>query len=848
MKRLATLVTVAALGCSTAAAQAATITVTTTTDEVAAGDGRSSLREAIAAVDDPSAGSPDCATADSGANTIVLGASDYQLSIKGEHTANQSGDLNVFGGVNVTIVGAGVDTTAIDASGLQGKDPSGQLVSDRAMSILAGATVTLRNLVVENGKAPSGAAGADGNNTSAGAAGDGGAGGVGENGGGILNAGDLTLDHSALIGNAAGDGGNGGKGGTASGAGGDGGKGGQGGAGGAGGAVYNIGTLMVNDSKILSNRGGFAGTGGKGGPSTDGGHGGAGGASSPLGDGGGIYNTGTLSVTNSTIAANKVVGGGDGGIGGSGDPGGGGGRGGDGASGGGIWSDGGSVSITNSTIVENLAADGGVGGQGGQTDDTEPGGFGGDGGNGGAGGGVQIEGPTVTPVLLNDTIADNLRGFAGLGGSGGVNQNQAVGQHGSAGINGFGGGVVDAPLSASDNSPATELVNTLLADNSSNCYGGSEGKVVDGGHNLSFGTSDDDCPSTFGSGDPKLGTLADNGGPTPTIALQAGSVAIDQIPATGAGCPATDQRGVPRPQPAGGECDIGAYEYAPPKCQPVSTQTQAGTPVTVQLSCADPAGVAVTYAIVSAPAHGTLSGLDATQGTVTYTPSAGYSGPDSFTYGASSSNGTSSPQTVSITVNPPPGGSTGGGSSGGGSSGGGSSGGGSSGGGSSGGGSSGGGSSGGGTSGGGTGHGPVPAISAARLTHNRFRVGARATAVTARRNKTRRAPIGTTIRFTLSAPARLVITFTHPAPGRQHGDRCVAPTRRLTRAHAKRCTRQLPAGKLTRASEPQGADAVPFSGRIGMRALQPGVYHATLQPFNATGASRPLTVRFTVVG
>ena len=57
-----------------------------------------------------------------------------------------------------------------------------------------------------------------------------------------------------------------------------------------------------------------------------------------------------------------------------------------------------------------------------------------------------------------------------------------------------------------------------------------------------------------------LGPLQDNGGSTDTLALLAGSAAIDRGNATG--CPATDQRGVGRPQQGG--CDIGAYEFAPP--------------------------------------------------------------------------------------------------------------------------------------------------------------------------------------------------------------------------------------------------------------------------------------------
>jgi predicted outer membrane repeat protein len=54
-----------------------------------------------------------------------------------------------------------------------------------------------------------------------------------------------------------------------------------------------------------------------------------------------------------------------------------------------------------------------------------------------------------------------------------------------------------------------------------------------------------------------LAALADNGGPTQTMALLPGSSLIDA--GNDADCAATDQRGVPRPQK--NHCDIGAYEY-----------------------------------------------------------------------------------------------------------------------------------------------------------------------------------------------------------------------------------------------------------------------------------------------
>ncbi|MCS6882880.1 MAG: choice-of-anchor Q domain-containing protein [Oscillochloridaceae bacterium] len=53
---------------------------------------------------------------------------------------------------------------------------------------------------------------------------------------------------------------------------------------------------------------------------------------------------------------------------------------------------------------------------------------------------------------------------------------------------------------------------------------------------------------------PQLQALADNGGPTRTMAITAASPAFN----AGADCPPTDQRGVARPQ--GAACDLGAFE------------------------------------------------------------------------------------------------------------------------------------------------------------------------------------------------------------------------------------------------------------------------------------------------
>jgi hypothetical protein len=92
--------------------------------------------------------------------------------------------------------------------------------------------------------------------------------------------------------------------------------------------------------------------------------------------------------------------------------------------------------------------------------------------------------------------------------------------------------------------------------------------VTDAGYNLSADATNSCSLSSaqhdLVKTDPKLGALANNGGPTKTEAPLKGSPAIDAIPAGKAGCvaDATDQRGVARPQPTGGRCDVGAVELA----------------------------------------------------------------------------------------------------------------------------------------------------------------------------------------------------------------------------------------------------------------------------------------------
>ena len=74
--------------------------------------------------------------------------------------------------------------------------------------------------------------------------------------------------------------------------------------------------------------------------------------------------------------------------------------------------------------------------------------------------------------------------------------------------------------------------------------------------------------------DPLLSVLADHGGYTQTLALGAGSPAIDT--GNDATCAPADQRGVTRPQ--GLHCDLGAYESEPILITPTFTPTQTYTP------------------------------------------------------------------------------------------------------------------------------------------------------------------------------------------------------------------------------------------------------------------------------
>jgi hypothetical protein len=222
------------------------------------------------------------------------------------------------------------------------------------------------------------------------------------------------------------------------------------------------------------------------------------------GNGGGIRNRGTLTLTHSTVSGNTTSGGG-----------------------GGILNyNEGTLTLTNSTVSDNSATE--------------------------YGGGIN-NGGTLT--LTNSTVSGN-------------SFSQVTTESFGGGISNYAGTVTLINSTVSDNSgdgiftiegPMT-LTNTLVA----NDCGGAFLDVSGGGNLESPGdTCGFDHPTdqvNVSAENLKLGPLADNGGPTMTHALLPGSVAIDAIPADA--CEVDeDQRGVTRPQ--GPACDVGALEVQP---------------------------------------------------------------------------------------------------------------------------------------------------------------------------------------------------------------------------------------------------------------------------------------------
>ncbi|MGQ0621546.1 MAG: choice-of-anchor Q domain-containing protein [Panacagrimonas sp.] len=237
-------------------------------------------------------------------------------------------------------------------------------------------------------------------------------------------------------------------------------------------------------------------------------------------DGGaGIFNAGgVLSLVDSTVSLNITTVG----------------------MGGGIHNRYGTLSLSNSTVSGNYAVRGG-----------------------GIYSSTNVGGPDRT-TISNSTISGNSAAEFG----GGVSNTSGFTRIRSSTLtnniapDGAGAGVA----SIGDTVTFTEIGSSIVAGNNG-------GDVDFVGNVINSFTSDADnligdgnAAATFnqtgdqtGVADPGLQALADNGGPTRTHALDLDSPALDAVVDTCS--PATDQRGVSRPQ--GGACDIGAFELEP---------------------------------------------------------------------------------------------------------------------------------------------------------------------------------------------------------------------------------------------------------------------------------------------
>jgi predicted outer membrane repeat protein len=231
----------------------------------------------------------------------------------------------------------------------------------------------------------------------------------------------------------------------------------------------------------------------------------SGNSSAGIDDGGGIasYGNGPLTVTNSTFSGNTA-----------------------GGRGGGIFNTSGTLTVTNSTFSSNSATGGGG-----------------------------IFNVTSGPLTVtNSTFSSNEGG--GIYNSGTLTVTNCTFSGNSASQ---GGGIYNSEGAAT-------VTNTIVANSTSggNCFG----TITDSGHNIDDGTT---CGFSTANGslsstNPQLDPagLKDNGGPTQTIALEAGSPAVNAGNESVCAAPPVnnlDQRGYPRPGMGATSCSIGAYEY-----------------------------------------------------------------------------------------------------------------------------------------------------------------------------------------------------------------------------------------------------------------------------------------------
>ncbi len=489
---------------------AATITVTNTNDS-----GAGSLRQAIA-----NAASGDTIVFDSGltGGTITLTSSQLTINKRLTISGLGAGNLTISGNHKYRVFSVGT-SALVTISGLT--IAGGYVSNARGGGISNAGSLTLQNSIVSGNQIAGALLGI-----------------LAWGGSGIYNSGTLTVTYSTISDNSD--------------------KSNSGG----GGGIYSDGKLILEDSIVRGNQvhtTSFYGQYGGGGICNRGTatiarstiiSNTAAGYSS--GGGGGIYNSGTLTLADSVVSTNNA----------NPDT-----RGSYGGYGGGIlnWQSG-TLVVEGSTIAGNVAdRDGGgiinVGAltiiastiSGNLAKANRPTSGSGQVGLGGGG----IENSTGILTVENSTISNNRSNqYAGglVNDEGTLRLTFSTVSNNSAGT--IGGGLY---ITGSVTDTLVYLSNSIIANSTGqDCV--NEGGAITNTYTL---IQDNTCNPNL-SGDPLLGPLQNNGGDTETQALQPGSPAIDQIPYDMNGCGTTyttDQRDVSRPQ--GDNCDIGAFEAQP---------------------------------------------------------------------------------------------------------------------------------------------------------------------------------------------------------------------------------------------------------------------------------------------
>jgi hypothetical protein len=218
-------------------------------------------------------------------------------------------------------------------------------------------------------------------------------------------------------------------------------------------------------------------------------------------------------------------------------------------------------------------------------------------------------------------------GAGGGGGSEGALAGQSGGRGGSgvlapsngAGANGGGGSGLGAGSGGTGSARTSPTGGD--GDNGGNSAGGGGG----GGGGLRAGD---------GGGGGRLGGGGGGGG-------GAGGSAVES-PAGGASFATAKD-------PANGQVTLTWLTSSSVSCLNSTRAVLGGSALTFKLDCS-PASTALTYFIVAGPVHGAI-GIDPQTGALAYTPRAGFTGTDSFTYTATNGLGhTAAPATVTLLI------------------------------------------------------------------------------------------------------------------------------------------------------------------------------------------------------